>query len=613
MICAILLWLCGGMLLGQSLPPEVNLMLEEIVGEQSGDELSILYEELARRKPNINLMSREALEATHLLSSFQIESIIEHRQYYGDILSIGELSVIDGFNQRKAQLCSYFFSFASNAPAADTTVKADYHSGMIKARKSFGDDGVGVTAKYRGEVPLNPNKTLSFGCTFDNDAGESLSPVYHPDFCSAHFQYQSDRVKFIIGDYSVRFGQGLVVWKAFSMNSTSSPSDLIKRGHGILPYRSTDEANFFRGAAVTAPVAKVDITAFLSYNALDARVVGDTAYTSIVTGGYHRTETEKAKRRTMQEFVGGLGLSTELGRWHIGSTAIAYGYDKKNARTVKEYNRYQIYDGVWGNVGVDIYTYWKNFRLATEVAIDFGGHPAAIASIVWAPQWSFEMALCGRYYSKEYIATHAGAYSTLSSCSNQTGATLSIKWLPDDRWSCRLQSEYSYYGWTRYNIPGSSAAYKGKLSVARTIGEYSSADFELRYNCNFEKGGKEDIISGRINALIAVTSWAGVEARFSANDGGIAGFVGGKVNILKGQLSLSARVTAYDTGDYDHRIYFYEADLPQSFSTKSYYGQGFSYYGLVKYAPRLKNRNFRPELWLRASNTGASIGFFLNR
>jgi len=612
-IAAVMLWLFGAIANAQTLPPEVTRMLEEIVGEETNDEITILYEELARRKPNINLLDREALEATHLLSSFQIESILDHRQHFGDILSVGELAIIDGFNQRKAQLCSWFFSFTSHSTVADTIQKTSTHSGLAKAKKTFGTEGIGVTAKYRGEVPLTPDKELAFGITLDSDAGEKLSSVYHPDFTSAHIQYQTSKVKLIAGDYSVRFGQGLTVWKAFSINTTSSPSDLIRRGHGPLPYRSTDEANFFRGAAVTFKAGKFDISPFISYNALDARIVGDTAYTSIITGGYHRTATELAKRRTMHELAGGIGISREFGSWHVGLTAIAYGYDKLNGRTVKDYNLYQIYDGVWGNVGIDIYTYWKHFRLGAEVAIDFGGHPAAIASIIWSPDWSFEMGLSARAYSKKYIATHAGAYSTLSSCSNQEGIVLSLKWLPTDRWTLKLQGQYSYYGWPRYNIPSASSAYKGKLSYERAIGEYSSVDAEIRYNCNWEGKGKEDLLYGRLNTLIALSRWVAIEARLAANDGGIAAFAGGKVTLLKGQLSISARITAYDTNDYDHRIYFYETDLPQSYSTKSYYGKGLAYYGVVRYAPRLKNKKMKPELWVKVSQGASSIGFYLNR
>lgn len=583
----------------QELPPEVTRMLEEIVGEQNPEEVATLYEELARRKPNINLMNREALEATHLLSLFQIESIVEHRQHFGDILSKGELALIDGFNPRKAELCSWFFSFSSNAPPADTTLRRDSHCAIAKIKKSFGAEGLSLTSKYDGEILLPQERALTIGITLDSDAGERLSRVLHPDFTSATVQYKSPKWQVILGDFSARFGQGLVLWKAFSMSSAATPSGMVKKGRGILPYRSSDEANFFRGAAATTRVKSTDITAFISYNALDARIVGDTAYTSITTGGYHRTEAEIAKRRTMHEFVAGAGASREFGRWRIGVTAVAYGYDKRNGRTVKDYNRFQIYDGLWGNVGINFYTYWRSWRFAGEAALDFGGSGAAIATVVWSPSWELEMSLTGRLYSKAYIATHAGAYSTLSSCANQRGVTFCGRWQPSDKWEAELQGEYSYYPWSRFNIDGPSEAFKGRITLTRNFGDFSSIDAQLRYS--------GELLSGRINSTVAITSSLSLEGRLTANEGGIGAFAGGRISILKGQMSIYVRATWYNAKDYDHRLFFYENDVPQSFAIKSYWGTGWAGYGMIKYAPGLKNRRMKPELWLKVSQEASSL------
>jgi len=591
---------CGLLVVwAQVLPPEVNMIIEEILGENSSEELAIMVEELARKKPNINLMDREALEATHLFSLFQIESILEHRQHFGDILSIGELSVIDGFNKRKAELAGHFFSFVSHSPPADTTIRTDSHNALAKIKKSYATQGLSLTTKYGGNLILGQERQLSLGVTLDSDAGERLSRVLHPDFTSAFLQYQSPKWQIIIGDYSARFGQGLVIWKAFSISSAGTPSSMVKKGRGILPYRSTDEANFLRGAAASTRTGKTDITAFVSYNALDARIVGDTAYTSITSGGYHRTESEIAKRRSMHEFVAGAGASREFGRWKVGFTAVTYCYDKQNGRTVKDYNRYQIYNGLWGNVGIDFYTHWRNWRFAGEAAMDFGGSCAAIATAVWSPRWELEMSLTGRIYSKSYIATHSGAWSTLSNCSNQRGVTFCSRWQPSDKWEADIHAEYSYYPWSRFNIDGASQAFKGKLKVIRNFGELSSADAEIRYS-----GG---LLSGRINGNIAITRSIALEGRITGNEGGIGAFAGGRCSFLKGQMSLAARITRYDTRDYDHRVYFYEGDVPQSFSVKSYWGKGWAGYILFKYEPRLKNKRMKPELWLKVSQEASSL------
>lgn len=588
-----------GTVSAQELPPDVVLMMEELLGEQSSDELSILLEELYRRKPDINSMGRDALESTHLLSLFQIESILYHREHFGDILSRGELAVVDGFNARKAELCSHFFSFRSNAPPADTIVRQDSHSAFVKARKTFGTEGVSLTAKYQGEHIMSGEKSFSWNVTLDSDAGEKPARGFLPDFTSACIRYEKPEFRMIAGDFSARFGQGLVLWKGFSIASPTDPSGMIKKGRGLFQYRSTDEADFFRGAGASVKVGSTDISAFISYNALDARIVGDTAYTSITTGGYHRSGSELAKRRSMHEFVAGAGASREFGHWRVGVTAVTYRYDKKNGKSVKDYNRYQIYDGLWGNIGIDFFAHWRGWRFAGEAAVDFGGSCAATASAVWSPVWEFEMSLTGRLYSKSYIATHAGAWSTLSSCSNQRGVTLCCRWMPSDKWTADIQAEYSYYGWPRFNVPGPSQAFRGRLTFKWNFGSLSSADIQIRYSGN--------LLSGRINASVAASSYLSFEGRLAANEGGMGAFAGGRISLMKGRLSISARATWYNAEDYVHRLYFYESDLPQSFSIKSYWGRGWAGYGMVRYTPAMKNRRMKPELWLKVSQEVSSL------
>ena len=86
-----------------------------------------------------------------------------------------------------------------------------------------------------------------------------------------------------------------------------------------------------------------------------------------------------------------------------------------------------MYDGIWGNLALDLYSSWRSFRFFAEVAIDLRPAAALLCGLSWNPDYSLEMALMLRAYDKGYTATHAAAYSTLSGCYNQYGATASIK------------------------------------------------------------------------------------------------------------------------------------------------------------------------------------------
>lgn len=621
-MCALIVGLMA--VLTTVLPEEVVSLLESSLDE----DLMEQYEELAQKRMDFNSMGREELEDARLFTLFQIESLLEYRSRYGAILSRGELAAVDGFDARTAALCHFFFEFnPAGRSIADTASTRWSHLATVKTRTAFASENASpgqasVTAKYLVQAPSG----WSFGLTADSDAGESLSEVRHPDFLSvfAHFRGGTSKIvkEAVAGDFTARFGQGLVLWKSFAFSELGNPSAAIRRGAGISPYKSTDEANFFRGAAVTLRLGDFEATALASYNALDARLAGSdgNAYTSIVTGGYHRTLSEIVARRTMHELVAGLSLRREFSRFRLGITAAAYTYDKANARKVQIYNQLQMYDGWFGNFGADIYAWWGKFRLAAEFALDARFRPAATASILWQPSYRFEMSLSARHYDKGYTATHAGAYSTLSSCSNQTGLTLVSVLRPNSFWSISWCTGYSFHPWPRYLIPGGSKTLKTRIEARRNVNDLSFIRAQVCFDADFEGSLKEefspsaflhaDLAAGQrlvFQGRVAVKAvWEGIPgANFPAPSAGIAGYLGIKCSFLKSRLSVSARMTACSTDDYSSRIYFYEGGVPQSFGITAYWGRTLSGYLLATW--KLPRQTLPIEFHLRVSSRDAAF------
>lgn len=589
---AALLWTCDAK--AQELPAGVIQLIEQQASEDLPyEELELYYTDLARRHPSINSQSRRQLEEFKLLSIFQIESLLDYRRKYGDILSESELSLVDGFNARIAAICSGFFSFSSSSPIAAPYEDPRLDQNVtLKVRTAFDSTGTGATLKYSAEY----GKRLSFGLTVDNDAGEALQGGWAPDFVSGYMCCTGEGLlkQIVIGDYTVRAGQGLALWKAFNMSTLGAPSTVARNPNCLRPYTSSDEANFFRGVAAAVRAGPGELLLFVSRNALDARVIGDSLYTSIVTGGYHRTATELSKRHTMHEYVAGAHFGSELSRLRYGFNALAYRYDKANGRRVADYNRYQIYDGWWGNFSADIYCYWHDFRIFGEAAADAGLSPALLAGAVWSPRYEFEASLLGRLYSRSYIGTHAGAYSSLSSCSNQRGVTLSAKWIFASDWTLAGYAQYSYYPWSRYGIDGPSSAFKYQLALERSMGRESSADIRINGNPSPR---------WRANAVWAINDRWRLNARYAGNPSACGGFLE-CTYAYSGKLKLTARVTACRTDGWDSRLYFYEGGVPQSFNIEPWYGKRKGGYLLVKYSPiRMA------DLWFRTS--GRDYAFFI--
>jgi len=551
-------------LAAQELPAGIASLIEQMA-EAGGDaeELVRYYEGLMLSPLNVNAATRAQLEETGLLTLFQVESLIAWRERYGAVRSVTEMGLVEGFTAEDAAMLRAFFAFGE--PAPDRAAKQTY---TAKFRKKWQQPGFSVTTKGVYETP-----EWSAGAAIDNDPKERF-----PDFWSVSARYKG----FYAGDFTARFGQGLVLWKAFSLSAFGTPSSVSRRGGGLREYRGTDESDFFRGLGWTHTWKNLTVTAFGSYNAVDARIV-DGRYTSIATDGLHATEAEKAKRHAMHEWVAGANVSWQKGRWHVGVTAVGYGYDKPNGRRVQDYNRYQQYDGAWGNLGLDGYGSLGSLRLFGEVAVDAHLAPAALAGAVWSPSYNFETSLTARCYAPAYIATHAGAYSSISSVSNLIGATYALQWI-QGRWTLRLNSDYAYYPWKRYRAEAGTSSVKARLQVLRTFGGGAEAEAQLAWSSRLKV---------RVRATVPLGGHWTLAARADANRGGIGGYLDARWAPNR-RWDLSARVTAWNTVDWDSRLSFYERGVPQSFAVENYAGKGIGAYLTVKYAPM---RNV--EMWLK--------------
>ena len=562
----------------QTLPAELTALVEQLADDPSAQEaLLARYESLARRRPDINSLSREAMEETHLLTLFQIESILDHRKEFGDILSMGELATVAGFTPEKAALCAQFISFGGGQiPGAPVSEHLWRHNAMLRTRWKAGEKAPSLTGKYAGST-----LRLTLNATLDQDAGEPWQRGFLPDFVSLSAGWSGTRgavlQQAVAGDFTARFGQGLVLWKAFRTGALlGEPAAVLRHPGGLKPYSSTDESNFFRGAGATLSLGTWNLSVLASYNAVDARL-SDGSYTSIATDGLHRSDTERAKRHAMHEWVTGLSLGRDFAHGRIGLTAAAYRYDKPNGRRIYDYNRYQQYDGWWGNLGVDGYWHSRQWRFFGEAAVDAHGAPACVAGAVWSPVYALETSLLLRYYDKAYIATHAGAYSTLSACANQAGATLSLRYYLGKAWTLRAHGEYSYYPWIRFGYDAPSSAWRARLELAGAFADGSSAQLLFRNN-----SGKWQ---ARLGGSWSVSDNWSLGARAQGGPGGGAAYAEAAFTGFHRKLTLAGRVTYYNTADWDSRISFYEKGVPQSYSVRQFYGKGTGAYLLVRYAP----------------------------
>ncbi len=600
-----------GLLRGQTLPDEIGRVLEAVAGQ--GGDYDQLYDYLQWRYAHpldINKASAQELERLPLMTPYMVQSIVDYREQYGAIVSYSELSLVGGFDDAVVQDLRPFICFGTQEEARAQQRKVrPYRQKLIlrtKATVQLSEDGgesasedgfrglpVSLYAKYSAVV----YEKYSTGLLLETDRGERTFPDHYSMFISAADlrPWKSDAVTLesvVVGDYSLRFGQGMALWNGFSLSGLADPSAACRNPLAVTPRTSSDENDYFHGAAATVSFdrAGVSLSAAYSYNRLDARIE-DGRFVTLPQDGVHDSESLEQARNTLGEHLVGLNLNWQNSFLRIGATAALYRYTLPDGRRKSYYNEHLRYDGWWGNYSADFLLSYRGVRVFGELALD---SRAAFATVVGAvaPLWAdAEGVLIYRYYDPYYIATHSGAYCA-SDCNNEHGVTASLKWSPRRQLVLRSQLAYTHFPYHRYGVRGASDQIRTSLEADWTLPGRSSRLF-FRSSYNWDTG--RETSTAKLRADYRYTTSFGLECVTRA-ECTLAGLSSEPiVGVLlyqevsytgeDGLLSCSARVTLFSAKDWESRVYCYERDLAGSFYVPAYYGEGLGVYGMVTYKP----------------------------
>lgn len=615
---------CSERLMAQELPKEITEILEERVrdigfnlesegvsGIANVDNLYQntleLYEDYLTNPLNINMASRRELESLLILSDFQVESLLEYIDSYGAIISKEELLLVDGFNQKLINILIPYISFKEFSVSKESKWKSRW-------RLRYKNGGYAYTS-YK----LKKKNFLESGFLLENDRGEKKIP----DFTSFYLCFLPDLLgrkkvhhsnlkikKILLGDYSLRFAQGLALWNTFSFSGAGHPSSMIKRNYGISPYTSSTEQGFFRGFACELKVGEnIDVSAFSSFNKHDARVEGDSYY-SFPETGLHDTEYALENKRTLNSILYGTNLTCETGLFQLGLTSAFYRFDKHNERRVYDYNRYQMFDGWWSNYSFNIIGSFGRVRVFSELAMDHDFTPAVIAGCIFPVSKikSINAGVNMRYYPKDYIALYSGAISSSTKCANEDGCTFDIEWNPKYEFKVSAYVNYAYFPWVKFGIDSPSSKMKANIALNYTF--ENNANLVCSYQCNYKDYNdsfRNNLRCGyRSSTLKKVIFECRGEVNFGSTEkkNSVSELLYAGVTLNRDKLKVSYRLTGFWAKSWSDRIYCYEYGLPGSFSVPSFYGKGASTYVVIKYEP------FK---WIRSTLKGSYSYDFKSR
>lgn len=622
---------------------DVEPLIEEIVSSLSdtydentdfSDVASDLYY-LNQHPVSINTADKKSLARLFFLSERQINDILHYVEFYGPVKTIYELQVIEGIPQQTLRWMSPFITFKQREISSENSWYVNHEllyrtDRKLQEQKGYIADTSGETTYYGSPIQhyLRYNaETQKFaaGITADKDAGEPFFDAPNNkgfDFYSGHFMARDLGFiqKAVLGDYKLQFGQGLTLWNGFSMGKSPTLAGVKKYGYGLKPYRSSNEATYLRGAAITTGWNSLTLTTFFSRKNWDANKVfdadsSDYFVTSLKEGGYHRTEAEWEDHHSLREIMGGGNISFDKKRWHFGITSWFARYNHRIEPADRLYNYFRFKGRKRWITGIDASHVFDNGEIYSEWSMDRNGDMAVMAGANLFLHPRLTLKTVYRNYDKAYNNIYSSGISEGSRINDEEGFLVGMVFLMLEEFSIKAYADFFRMRWMgfRTSSPSRGQEYSLQLNYtpSRKFNGYLRFQHERKaYNLPEEHiiqhTGKRNRSKIRVHASYELSESLTLKNRLekslisypNTKSQGFLIYQDIRYELADFPLILTGRLAMFDTDDYASRLYAYENDVLYTFSFPAYYYQGERYYLLAKYEIR-----DGISAWLRYSRT----------
>ncbi len=612
----------------QQLPESlIEIMAESAEKEINIEELTETWQFFLENRININSECTENLRQLGLLTEFQIQSILEFRKQNGPVYSIYELLSVDGFDRELLQKLEPFLAFGESG----ISVKKNR-----KVRRELLLRALRTTEKARGYLEENgytgsPEKyyfrfkqtggQVSLGITAEKDPGETFFRKPNQagfDYYSMFAGYETPnrKCRFLLGDFHVRAGQGLVIWQGFGTGKSVEVNQVYRNNQGIRPYSSTDENNFFRGMAGEFRFRNSSLSVFYSKKKIDANLDeqdGNLVFTSFQTSGLHRTASEIEDKHSVMENAGGLVYSFQKNNFSLGFSATHAFFDIPKVSDGQPYKLFLFQGTQITNVGADWKWALRKLFLFGETAYSADGGLAIINGALLKPADQLELSLLYRNFGKKYNSQYGQAFSGSSAINDEQGFYVGVKFWPVAKISLAAYHDLYHYRWLKYQTVSPSdrteTLFQINYAPSSIIGLY------LRY---FSRQKESKASSGQLSCnettcsrrfrihldILLNEQWSlKNRAEFSVfesteKENGMLFFQDIKYKSAWLPFSCQIRFAWFDTDSYNCRLYAYENDMLHNYSVPALSGRGVRTYLNGKYSLTKK-----ADIWFKLART----------
>ena len=496
------------------------------------------YQSLAEHPMDLNAASRSQLLATGFFTPFQVESILDYIRSSGDILSTAELAAVSGIGLQMAKDLEFFFVMNS--------------SGLLGASKK---GSLYADAQMRQSVRSGKwTSAMKASSTLDSRYSARLA-VKNETLTSASLSYSGRTLSgLIVGSFSARFGQGLLMWSGFSLSGLSTVSAFSRNASGLAPCSTLSPESCFNGVAAAVDLGRSTISLAADFQGVQMLNLNHL---------WKRTSASLTAVHSPEGYRASADLRTTLGKC----------------------------------------------TLLGEGALDLvGGGTSGLLGAVWNIAYGKKSALLLRAYSPSYSSPWAGAARSSTKVSNEYAASAGVQlpWISataDAAWH-PSGGDWQYKGIV--NLQHSWGALTPSLKISTRYRPQAEKE-NLRTDIRFDLDGSWGELQAhlRVNALRCVSwGWLGYAEAGWKGDASLwlratvfdIGSWADRIYVYERDVPGSFNVPAYYGKGYSLALFAAWKELRLRLATTRYPGWSKSPSWELKLMIGMKSQNLKPML-----------------
>ena len=638
-------------------------------------------QQLMQRPLDLNSASYEDLLILPGMTAIQAQRLVYHRQRFGALTSIYELQAVEGYTVsfireflpfvtvEKAgakdldkdlrfprgpsfqevkkglefewlQRMTFVVEEQRGYTAPDTTFRnlLDVEGNPAGVDTVLSSRYVGSPFRQYTRIRARMGNFVSVGLVGEQDPGEQFT--WNPanrqlgyDYLSAHFSMQDfGRLKrLIIGDYTLQFGQGLVLSRGLGFGKGAAVIAGVKSpAYGARPYLSVNENQFFRGGVVTYGLSDWELTAFVSrafrdasirqVDSLDDEVI---AAGNLQISGLHRTASELANRKSVGETVAGGRAAYAKGTFRGGVTHYQLRYDAPLNPSTAAYQTFAFRGDEHHLTGMDWDWVKGNVNLFGEVAMARGGAIGGTASMMSSLAPTVDFSLGIRHFDKDFFSPFAYVFAERPlNAQNESGIYMGLRYAPNYNWEFLTYFDQYQSAWSRFRTSFPSQGYEWMAQLQYKPSRSTSVYLRVRTEQTERDPGSEagqqlgsPVMTQRdqfrIHFQTNIDRQISLKTRLEGSRFQEEGSQDAFGWLLYQDMSwkygyrwtVTGRFAVFNIDNYDARIYAYENDILGFFSIPPYYRRGTRWYLILN-----GKLGHGWEFWARVAQTNLANG-----